>query len=76
MTATRIPWFAVRTCRNSVVFPAPRNPLITLTGVFRTASSAIVNGIGRCTRYGRRWHGCVVETDRKCASSVRISVYD
>ena len=32
MTATFLPWFAVRTWLIKVVFPAPRNPVTIVTG--------------------------------------------
>jgi hypothetical protein len=40
MTAIRIPWFSVRIRLSKVVFPEPKKPVMTVTGIGPNAFSS------------------------------------
>src|SRR5437762_1574560 len=52
MTATRLPWWAVRMWLRRVVLPAPRNPVRTVTGTRSFVAAAMLVRPRRGVRCG------------------------
>src|SRR3984885_639916 len=60
MTAYFLPWFSDRMRLSSVVLPAPRYPVSTVTGIFEDVSSDMITPEGTRWDAGRRGHFALV----------------